>query len=95
MLKTLKDMKKGMRNSNTKKKGDRFSIYLDPESLEWFEHIQKQWNMERSQTMQTILKMWKKMVILLEKGLLQDENGLGELITNVLKVNENKEKKET
>jgi len=73
-------------------KGKHITIYLDPESLEWFLTIQKQWHLEHkdSKTMQTILKMWKRMVSLLNKGLLQDENGLGELVAMILKADQKK-----
>jgi len=79
-------MGKGMRKSNTKRKGKRLSIYLDAESLERFEKIQKLWNMEGkpSETMQTIFEFWDKMTTFL------NVNGLGRLVNDILKANEKK-----
>lgn len=79
-----------MRNSNTKKKGKRISIYLDAESLERFEKIQEQWNMKGkpSETMQTIFEMWDKMTKFLNL-----DDGLGKIVNDILKLNGKKRKK--
>ena len=77
MGKAVKRMEKGVRKSKTP--GDRISIYLDAESLESFENIKRQWKTGNSETIQTILKMWQRMI-----DLLGNKHGLWELIANVL-----------
>jgi len=92
MIKTVKGMGKGMRNSNTKEKGKHITIYFDPESLKWFLKIQKDWHLEgkNSETIQTILKMWR-----LFQTSLNHSDELIKVITTILSLNENKEKKES
>jgi hypothetical protein len=92
LVKNVKGMEKNVRKGNTKTKGKRVSIYLNPESLEWFRKIQKDWHLEGkdSKTVQTILNLWK-----LFQTSLDHSDELIKIITALSSLNEKRRREVT
>jgi hypothetical protein len=63
--------------------GKNISIYLNDDALKWLDHLCEEWNMGRSETLQTVLIMWKKMTKSLD-ALLEQEK-LGDDLNKILK----------